>query len=76
MVAWRRLPHLYRMAPEFYQPLFAHQSYTRLLLQFLFDKNISAFSRWVRYDAQKHEGPARQNRHARQTPRHSRGLHE
>jgi len=53
MVAWRRLPHLYRMAPEFYQTLFAHQSYTRLLLQFLFDKNISAFSRWVRYDAQK-----------------------
>jgi sphingolipid 4-desaturase/C4-monooxygenase len=62
MVAWRRLPHLYLMAPEFYQTLFAHQSYTRLLLTFLFDKNISAFSRWVRYDAQKPEGPARQKR--------------
>jgi hypothetical protein len=48
-------------------------TYTRLLLQFLFDKNISAFSRWVRYDAQKQEGPASQNRHARQTPRQSRG---
>jgi sphingolipid 4-desaturase/C4-monooxygenase len=76
MVAWCRLPHLYRMAPEFYQTLFAHQSYTRLLLHFLFDTNSSAFSRWVRYDAQKHEGPARQNRHARQTPRQSRRLHE
>ena len=49
MVAWCRLPRLYRLAPEFYQTLFAHQSYTRLLLKFLFDKNISAFSRWVRY---------------------------
>ena len=65
MVAWSRLPHLYRMAPEFYQSLFAHQSYTRLILRFLFDKNISAFSRWVRYDSQKQAGAARHNRNAR-----------
>jgi sphingolipid 4-desaturase/C4-monooxygenase len=51
MIAWNRLPHLYHMAPEFYQTLFAYQSYTRLLLTFIFDKNISAFHRWVRCDA-------------------------
>jgi sphingolipid delta-4 desaturase len=57
MVAWSRLPRLYRMAPEFYQTLFAHQSYTRLMLKFIFDKKISTFSRWVRYDAQKYNVP-------------------
>lgn len=62
MVAWSRLPQLYHMAPEFYQTLFAHQSYTRLILKFIFDKNISAFSRWVRYDSQKQEVSASQNR--------------
>lgn len=59
MVAWRRLPQLSRLAPDFYQPLWAHQSYTRLLLHFIFDKNVSAFSRWVRDDAPKHAGPMR-----------------
>ena len=51
MIAWHRLPQLYHMAPEFYQTLFAYQSYTRLLLTFIVDKNISAFNRWVRCDA-------------------------
>jgi sphingolipid delta-4 desaturase len=50
MVAWSRLPQLYRTAPEFYRSLFAYQSYTRLVLKFIFDKEISPFSRWVRYD--------------------------
>jgi sphingolipid delta-4 desaturase len=53
MISWKKLPHLYHMAPEFYQTLFAHQSYTRLILQFIFNKKISAFSRWVRYDSQQ-----------------------
>jgi len=53
MVAWSRLPQLYRMAPEFYRTLFAYQSYTRLVLKFIFDKEISAFSRWVRYDSRQ-----------------------
>ena len=52
MVAWCRLPQLWRLAPDFYQPLYAHQSYTRLLLHFICNKNRSAFSRWVRSDAQ------------------------
>ena len=53
MVAWSRLPQVSRMAPELYQTLFAHQSYSRLLLYFIFDKKISAFSRWVRYDSRQ-----------------------
>src|SRR5262245_48866091 len=72
MVAWRRLPQLSRLAPDFYQTLYAHQSYTRLLWHFVFDKNLSAFSRWVRSDAQKHEEPASHYRHARQTFQQSR----
>jgi hypothetical protein len=43
------------MAPEFYRTLFAYQSYTRLVLKFIFDKKISAFSRWVRYDSRQPE---------------------
>jgi hypothetical protein len=43
------------MAPDFYRTLFAYQSYTRLVLKFIFDKEISAFSRWVRYDSRQPE---------------------
>ncbi|MBI3801969.1 MAG: fatty acid desaturase [Deltaproteobacteria bacterium] len=64
MVAWSRLPQLYRLAPEFYQPLFAYRSYTWLLLKFIFDERISTFSRWVRHDSQKQPAPARQTRNA------------
>jgi fatty acid desaturase len=41
MVAWSRLPQVSRLAPELYQTLFAHQSYSRLLLYFIFDKKIN-----------------------------------
>ena len=58
MVAWSRLPQLYRMAPEFYRTLFAYQSYTRLVVKFIFDKEISPFSRWVRYDSRQPQIPA------------------
>jgi sphingolipid 4-desaturase/C4-monooxygenase len=68
MVAWRRLPQLSRLAPDFYQPLWAHQSYTRLLLHFIFDKNVSAFSRWVRDDAPKHGGGLSVEKHGEEEP--------
>jgi sphingolipid delta-4 desaturase len=55
MVAWRKLPQLSRMAPEFYQPLFAYRSYTRLILKFICDKKLSPLSRWVRSDAPEQE---------------------
>jgi sphingolipid delta-4 desaturase len=57
MVAWNRLPQLYGMAPEFYRTLFAYQSYTRLVLKFIFAKEVSPFSRWVRYDSRPQISP-------------------
>jgi sphingolipid delta-4 desaturase len=50
-VAWDRLPRIRAMAPEFYDDLAAHMSWTRLLFKFLFDARISLYSRMTRTDA-------------------------
>ena len=47
-VPWNRLPALRKTAPEAYDSLRSHRSYTRVLLQFLFDPAITLFSRQVR----------------------------
>jgi len=47
-VAWIRLPRIRAAAPEFYRELKSHTSWTRLLLQFLFDRELSLYSRMVR----------------------------
>ena len=47
-VAWRRLPEIRRAAPEFYDGLHAHHSWTALLARFLTDSRITLFSRAVR----------------------------
>ncbi len=47
-VAWSRLPALHRMAPELYDPLVSHRSWTRLLWRFLTDRNLTLWSRVVR----------------------------
>jgi sphingolipid delta-4 desaturase len=47
-VPWSRLPQLKAMAPEFYEPLYAHRSWTRLLLRFVFDRNCTLYDRAVR----------------------------
>jgi sphingolipid delta-4 desaturase len=47
-VPWTRLPELKRMAPEFYDNLKFHTSWTRLLLQFIFDPKLSLYSRVTR----------------------------
>jgi sphingolipid delta-4 desaturase len=46
-VAWHRLPQVRRRAPEFYEDLHAHRSWTRLLLTFLFSRRVSLFTRVV-----------------------------
>jgi len=51
MVPWSRLPRLKAMAPEFYDGLVAHRSWTRLLFRFLLDPSISLYSRRVRKPA-------------------------
>jgi sphingolipid 4-desaturase/C4-monooxygenase len=48
MVGWKNLPKVKAMAPEFYEPLMAHTSFTRLLFRFLFDRNTTLFSRVTR----------------------------
>ena len=45
---WNKLPQLRQLAPEFYDPLLHHTSYSKLLLRFLFDQEISLYSRLVR----------------------------
>jgi len=44
-IPWNNLPRLRAMAPEFYDSLKSHSSWTRLLFQFIFDKHYSLFSR-------------------------------
>jgi sphingolipid delta-4 desaturase len=52
-VPWNRLPQIRKGAPNFYNTLFYHKSWTKLFLRFLFDKEISLFSRIVRKDRGK-----------------------
>jgi len=47
-VPWNNLPKVRATALEYYDTLVWHQSWTKLLLQFLFDSKLSLFSRTVR----------------------------
>jgi sphingolipid delta-4 desaturase len=48
MIPWNRLSRLREMAPSYYDDLFYHTSYTKLLARFLFDPKLSLYSRIVR----------------------------
>jgi sphingolipid delta-4 desaturase len=56
-VPWNRLPRMREIAPEFYDNLKSHRSWTRLLLEFIFDERYSLFSRVERIE------PIRQREH-------------
>jgi sphingolipid delta-4 desaturase len=47
-VPWNRLPRMTVIAPEWYDTLVSHRSWSRLLWRFLSDPEISLFSRMVR----------------------------
>ena len=47
-IPWNRLPQIREAAPTFYNSLHYHKSWTKLFFRFLFDKEISLFSRIVR----------------------------
>ncbi|HEY7284704.1 MAG TPA: fatty acid desaturase [Vicinamibacterales bacterium] len=47
-VPWSRLPTLKAIAPEFYDNLYAHRSWTKLLFRFIFDRNCTLYDRVVR----------------------------
>jgi sphingolipid delta-4 desaturase len=50
-VPWTRLPQLRAAAPELYDSLHHHTSWTRLLIKFVFDPSIGLHSRVVREPA-------------------------
>lgn len=45
-VPWNKLPELKRIAPEYYDTLFAYKSYRQLLREFIWDGKWSLVSRW------------------------------
>jgi sphingolipid delta-4 desaturase len=47
-VPWSRLPQVRAIAPEFYDSLYYHTSWTALLIRFIRDPNLGLFSRVVR----------------------------
>jgi sphingolipid delta-4 desaturase len=49
-VPWNKLPRIRAIAPEMYDNLQYHTSWTKLLFRFLFDGKISLFSRMLRKD--------------------------
>jgi sphingolipid delta-4 desaturase len=52
-IPWNRLPQLKKSAPSFYDTLLSHHSWTKLFFRFLFDKNISLYSRITRSERGK-----------------------
>jgi sphingolipid delta-4 desaturase len=49
-VPWNRLPRIRALAPEVYASLASHTSWARLLWRFLFDRELTLFSRVARHD--------------------------
>lgn len=47
-VPWNKLPQIKKQAPGYYDTLIYHTSWLKLFFRFLFDKEISLFSRLVR----------------------------
>lgn len=47
-IPWHNLPKLKAMAPEYYDTLKAHKSWTLLLLRWIFDRELNLFSRVIR----------------------------
>lgn len=49
-IPWNKLPDIKNTAPKFYSSLYSHNSWTKLFFRFLFDQELSLFSRIVRKD--------------------------
>jgi sphingolipid delta-4 desaturase len=57
-VPWMRLPQVRKLAPEFYDHLHHHTSWSALLFRFLFDNTLGLMSRVARPDIEKQKGEA------------------
>ncbi|GAB3906039.1 fatty acid desaturase [Mucilaginibacter boryungensis] len=49
-IPWNKLPEIKSTAPNYYDNLLYHKSWTKLWLRFLFDREISLFNRILRKD--------------------------
>jgi sphingolipid delta-4 desaturase len=49
-VPWNKLPQIKNTAPAYYDSLSSHRSWTKLFFRFLFDREISLYSRIIRKD--------------------------
>lgn len=49
-IAWINQPKIKAMAPEYYDNLTSYNSWTKVLLNFIFNKNIDSFTRMVHPD--------------------------
>ncbi len=49
-IPWTRLPKLKKIAPEFYQDLPHHTSWSYVIYQFIMDERVGMFSRVKRVD--------------------------
>lgn len=47
-VPWNKLPHIKKSASSYYDSLVSHTSWTKLFFRFLFDRELSLFSRITR----------------------------
>ncbi|MFP6780830.1 MAG: fatty acid desaturase, partial [Gammaproteobacteria bacterium] len=47
-VPWNNLPKVRKIAPEFYNNLVSYDSWTAVLLRYIFDPQLSSYSRIVR----------------------------
>ena len=52
-IPWNKLPEIKKTAPQYYETLFYHKSWTKLFFRFLFDKEISLFNRILRKERGK-----------------------
>ncbi|MBS1486607.1 MAG: fatty acid desaturase [Bacteroidetes bacterium] len=52
-IPWNKLPNLKKTAPSFYDSLYSHSSWVKLFFRFLFDKNLSLYSRITRAERGK-----------------------
>jgi sphingolipid delta-4 desaturase len=52
-IPWNKLPQIKKMAPAYYDTLSSHKSWTKLFFRFLFDREISLYSRVIRKERGK-----------------------
>ena len=58
-IPWNRLPALKKMAPEYYDTLESHASWSKLVFQFIFNPEYSLYSRVRRAEGDPSVGIAR-----------------